>query len=517
MQKRSVRQRETATIQSLNLHGLQCTPVEIEVDIANGLPAFIIVGLPDAAVFEARDRVRSAIKNSGYDFPRTRVTVNLAPAHSRKVGPLFDLPMALGILVASGTLPSIPKELCVGELALGGRLRAVRGALPIVHTAIDTLGLEIIIPADNAAEASLVESGNIYTAQSLRQVVNHILERKTLERVGPAATYINFTQHASVVDMQDIVGQHMAKRAVEIAAAGMHNIFFTGPPGVGKSMLAKVIPSILPPMKKEEMIETTMIHSLIDPNTGIVHQRPFRAPHHTASPASLIGGGVQLRPGEISLAHRGVLFFDELPEFRRDVLEALRQPLEDGEITLHRVHGTVTYPARALMVTAQNPCPCGYRGQLNEKGTERCHCSARALERYSKKISGPLMDRMDLKVHVPAVAIDEIVSSEGRNTRESSAAVQVRTTRAYTIQLDRQQKPNAELSQREIESLLTIDSESQALLNNVIQNYTLSMRGYTKTLKVARTIADLAGQIEVQKEHIAESLSYTLPLDQRLP
>ncbi|MBI2410904.1 MAG: YifB family Mg chelatase-like AAA ATPase [Candidatus Kerfeldbacteria bacterium] len=515
----------TATIRSLNIQGLDCTPVDIEVDVANGLPQFIIVGLPDAAVSEARDRVRSAIKNSGFPFPRTRVTVNLAPAHTRKIGSLFDLPIALGILAASGVLPQIPQEFFVGELALNGTLRPVRGALPLVDTAMNRLHCSIYIPQANTPEVSLAvqpeQRQHIFPVSSLKALVDVFCSEAQLDPLRPIPAAIDQQQpheHLShyPVDMQDIVGQPMAKRALEVAAAGGHNLLMVGAPGVGKSMLAQALASILPRMTSTEMIEATTIHSLVEhQGNTIIWQRPFRAPHHTTSPTAIIGGGVHLRPGEISLAHHGVLFLDELPEFRRDLLEALRQPLETGSVTIHRIHGKATYPARCMVVAAMNPCPCGFYGLENRAQGQRskhkeCECLPYSIEMYKRKISGPLLDRMDIKMTVSYINTEDIHQQQSTTDaqRERSSTIRQRVEAARTRQYQRQGQPNAALSSKQLMNMVSLDQSSQQLMRQAVEKYRLSMRGYHKTLKVALTIADLAGQ-PLQSVHLAEAIRYT--------
>lgn len=500
-------------IHSLNLHGMHCSPVEIEVDVSPGLPTLIIVGLPDAAVYEARDRVRSAIKESGFPFPRTRVTVNLAPAHTKKAGTLFDFPIALGILHAAGVFTHIPEGFLVGELALDGRLRAVQGALVLAHAAARIFQKRLYLPALNAVETSLLQSPEMISVESLQQFVAHLQKGETV------IANTSFTQVQAIAaetgnavtnehpHITEIIGQHVAKRALEITAAGAHNLLMIGPPGVGKSMLAHSIVSLLPPLTQEEKIESTMIHSLIHAAPApIMHAPPFRNPHHTTSATAILGGGASLRPGELSLAHRGVLFLDELPEFRRDVLEGLREPLESGIVKINRAHGSVTYPARCLFIAALNPCPCGYAGVSGRY----CECSTPQLQQYARKLSGPLLDRIDLKVRVSSLSANDLkqmqIAEGGATLLEQ---IQRRIARARAMQQARQQKTNAELNAEEMRRMIRIPNEARRLLEQAHAQHLLSMRGRSKTLKVARTIADLAGVEEITTQHVAEALRFT--------
>lgn len=491
------------------VNGVSCEAIDIEVDISPGLPAFVIVGLPDAAVNEARDRVKSAIKRSGYDFPRTRVTVNLAPAHVKKAGSGFDLPIALSILEAQGTIKggkSYVNASAVGELALDGSLRPVLGVVPIVVTA-STQGALLILPRQHSAIAQACQAQHVVYTQSLREIVTAMQEDRLLD-VSVDMEVVNEPVKGEeyAVRFEDVIGQTAAKRALEIAAAGMHHSILGGPPGVGKTLLAKALPSILPPMSQSEQVAATMIRSVSDPNPQLVTTRPFRSPHHSSSPVALLGGGNQLLPGEITLAHCGVLFLDELPEFRRDVIEALREPLENAEITIRRAQGAVTYPAQCMLVAAYNPCPCGY-------GNERCQCSPTAIDRYRKKLSGPFMDRMDIKCMVSLMSASDTSSDV---PQETSAQVRERVRAAVAISHARQGKQNVMLSHQEVRALYdSLSIEEKGLLHGAVEAQHISLRGQAKTLKVARTIADLAGAEQITLSHLLEALTYVMAQDRR--
>jgi magnesium chelatase family protein len=488
-----------AVLYSRGLAGMDAALVTVEVHLANGLPNFTIVGLPEAEVKESKDRVRAALQNCQFEFPTRRITVNLAPADLPKESGRFDLPIALGILAASGQIPSgkLAEYEYAGELALTGELRAIRGALAMTYRASDS-GRAFILPAVNAAEAALVEDAAVYPAQSLLQVAAHLAGRDALER------YVPDTQTVSphYPDMREVKGQAQCKRALEIAAAGGHSVLMSGPPGTGKSMLAARFPGILPQMTQQEALESAAMQSL----GGMFEvknwkRRPYRAPHHTASAVALVGGGSNPRPGEISVAMHGVLFLDELPEFDRGVLEVLREPLESGRITISRAARRADFKAQFQLVAAMNPCPCGYLGHYNGK----CRCTPDQVSRYRGKISGPLLDRIDIQIEVPAVPQEDLLrQADG----ESSAEIQIRAEAARQQQLARQGKPNAQLSVTEIETWCAPDAQGEALLRQSISRLNLSARAYHRVLKVARTIADLAGSENVQTGHIAEAVQF---------
>ena len=490
----------------MGLQGIGGYEVLLEVYISNGLPAFDVVGLPDAAVREARERVRAAIKNNGYRFPVSRMTVNLAPADKKKAGTLYDLPMFIGILAADGDIDE-PGDDCafIGELSLSGELRPVYGALPMAIAAARCGVKKLFVPADNAAEAAFADGISVYPVKNVDELLRLMRGEVNIE---PAAAPALDTLMEHMPDFSEVKGQENVKRALEIAAAGGHNILIVGPPGAGKSMMAKRLPGILPDMSRGEMIQSTEIYSvagLTSREHPIVSMRPFRAPHHTVSAAGLSGGGTSPRPGEISLAHNGVLFLDELPEFRSDVLEVLRQPLEDGEVTVSRVAGTVTYPSRFMLVCAMNPCKCGWYGHPSG----RCRCTERDVRRYHSKISGPLLDRIDLIVEVPALDYEEL---SRRSSAERSADIKKRVNAAREIQRRRfggdGTMGNAHIGSREMSEICALDAEGEALMHAAFDSMGLSARSYDRILRVARTIADLDGQETISPEHVAEAIQY---------
>ena len=495
-----------AKVRSMGLQGIGGYEVLLEVYISNGLPAFDVVGLPDAAVREARERVRAAIKNNGYRFPVSRMTVNLAPADKKKAGTLYDLPMFIGILAADGNIDE-PGDDCafIGELSLSGELRPVYGALPMAIAAARCGVKKLFVPADNAAEAAFADGISVYPVKNVDELLRFMRGEVDIEPVA-APELDTLMEH--MPDFSEVKGQENVKRALEIAAAGGHNILIVGPPGAGKSMMAKRLPGILPDMSRGEMIQSTEIYSvagLTSREHPIVSMRPFRAPHHTVSAAGLSGGGTSPRPGEISLAHNGVLFLDELPEFRSDVLEVLRQPLEDGEVTVSRVAGTVTYPSRFMLVCAMNPCKCGWYGHPSG----RCRCTERDVRRYHSKISGPLLDRIDLIVEVPALDYEEL---SRRSSAERSADIKKRVNAAREIQRRRfggdGTMCNAHIGSREMSEICALDAEGEALMHAAFDSMGLSARSYDRILRVARTIADLDGQETISPEHVAEAIQY---------
>jgi len=499
-----------AKVYSAVLIGIRPYKIRVEVDIARGLPGFHIVGLPEGAVRESRERVRSAIKNSGYDFPQKRITINLAPADIKKEGAGLDLPIAIAILCGSGILDGghLKKAVFVGELSLDGSLQPTRGVLPIALGIRGWEEQELFVPAQNGMEGAIAQGAAVRAARHLADIVQHFLGEKAIPPVFVDPDDVLSSASQYPYDFSEVIGQDHAKRALEIAAAGGHNCIFSGPPGSGKTMLARRLPSILPRMTLEESLETTSIHSIagtLAPGTPLVTQRPFCAPHHTISDAGLVGGGTNPKPGQVSLAHNGVLFLDELPEFKKNVLEALRQPLEDGVVTISRVQSSITYPAGFTLVAAQNLCPCGRLG--DPKGG--CNCTATQILRYQSKASGPLMDRIDIHIEVPYVPFEEL---KGKRQGESSERIRERVETARSIQEDRFKDRdifcNARMGPKDIDGFCNLSKKDAVFLEEAITRLGLSVRAYHKILKVARTIADLEGTQSIKRNHLAEAIQY---------
>jgi magnesium chelatase family protein len=495
------------TVRSFAVIGIEGVEVKVEVDVGRGLPGTVIVGLPDSAVKESKERVKAAIVNSGYPFPSRKIVVNLAPADVKKEGTLYDLPIAIGILGSAGMVLSekLSDYIVAGELGLKGEVGRIKGILSAVILAKEEGFKGIIVPEGNVEEATLIDGIEVIPVRNLIDVVSFLNGDLEIE---PAKRKEIDTKYEFEVDMSDIAGQYQAKRALEIAAAGHHNLFMIGPPGSGKTMLARRLPTIMPPMCEEEIVETTKIYSVAGLFSEIpVIKRPFRAPHSGASEVALIGGGASLKPGEVSLSHNGVLFLDEMAEFKRSALEALRQPLEDGFVTISRASGTVTFPANFSLVAASNPCPCGFRGFEDEN--HYCKCSPSQVKKYLGKISGPIMDRIDIHIPVPAVKPEEL---KNKKTGESSEKIRERVIRAHEIQKKRfkglKMNFNSQMGRKEILKFCKLEEGAEELLNSAVKTLGLSARAYGRVLKLSRTIADLSGSDLITRVHIAEALSY---------
>ena len=502
-----------ARVFSCAVIGLEGVIVEVEVDYSNGLPAIIIVGLPDAAVQESRERVQTAVKNAGLHFPRHRIVVNLAPAAVRKEGPAYDLPIALGVIMLSGHLPpdTVQETLVVGELSLDGVVRHTRGILPMAATARANGYKRMFVPATDAPEAALIPDLEVYPVRTLADLYNHLAGRQPIQPHRPSSSD-GLEPLFVPTDFSEIKGQEHVKRALEVAAAGGHNVLLVGSPGAGKTLLARAVPGILPAMSIEESLDVTRLYSVADqlpPGMPLIKQRPFRAPHHTISHAGLVGGGNIPKPGEISLAHRGVLFLDEFPEFGQRVLEVMRQPMEDKVVTISRAKGSLTFPANFQLIAAMNPCPCGFYGDTQKA----CTCAHAVVTKYQKRISGPLLDRIDIHIEVPRVDYEKL---SGERLGETSKNIRARVQTARDLQRERFSKLdarhpifcNADMRVGEIRQFCRLQAEGQGLMRAAMSQLNLSARAYHRILKLARTIADLAGSEEIQSTHLAEALQY---------